>query len=79
MTDAIILAAQSIFLDPVTLGLIALGTFSGLIAGSIPGFTIAMGVILVLPFTFGLSPIQGVATMIGVFVEGFLEVCCLAC
>lgn len=70
MTDAIILAAQSIFLDPVTLGLIALGTFSGLIAGSIPGFTIAMGVILVLPFTFGLSPIQGVATMIGVFVGG---------
>ena len=36
----------------------------------IPGFTIAMGVILTLPFTFGMSPIQGLATMMGVFVGG---------
>ncbi len=30
-----------------------------------------MGVILTLPFTFGMSPIQGLATMMGVFVGGF--------
>lgn len=52
------------------LGLMFLGTTAGLIAGSIPGFTIAMAVVLTLPFTFGMSPVEGLSTMIGVFVGG---------
>ena len=43
---------------------------AGLLAGGIPGFTIAMAVVLTLPFTFGMPPLQGLATMIGVFVGG---------
>jgi putative tricarboxylic transport membrane protein len=50
--------------------LMTLGVTAGLIAGSIPGFTITMAVVLTLPFTFGLSAIEGLATMIGVFVGG---------
>ena len=50
--------------------LMALGVLSGLIAGAIPGFTITMAVVLTLPFTFGLSTVEGLATMIGVFVGG---------
>ena len=42
----------------------------GLLAGGIPGFTIAMAIVLTLPFTFGMAPLQGLATMIGVFVGG---------
>mgnify|MGYP003324774771 CR=1 FL=1 len=71
MFDVILQAGASVLLDPVTLGLMGIGTLAGLLAGAIPGFTIAMGVILTLPFTFGMSPIQGLATMMGVFVGGF--------
>ena len=70
MFDVILQAGASVLLDPVTLGLMGIGTLAGLLAGAIPGFTIAMGVILTLPFTFGMSPIQGLATMMGVFVGG---------
>ena len=70
MVDVILQAGASVLLDPLTLGLMAIGTLAGLLAGAIPGFTIAMGVILTLPFTFGMSPIQGLATMMGVFVGG---------
>ena len=70
MIDVILQAGASVLLDPLTLGLMAIGTLAGLLAGAIPGFTIAMGVTLTLPFTFGMSPIQGLATMMGVFVGG---------
>ena len=70
MFDVILQAGATVLLDPLTLGLMAIGTLAGLLAGAIPGFTIAMGVILTLPFTFGMSPIQGLATMMGVFVGG---------
>ena len=48
-----------------TMLLMFVGTAAGLIAGAIPGFTIAMAVILTLPFTFAMPPVQGLATMIG--------------
>lgn len=53
-----------------TIALMCLGVAAGLIAGAIPGFTIAMAIVLTLPFTFGLSAIDGLATMLGVFVGG---------
>ncbi len=71
MIDVILQAFASIVLDPVTLGLMFVGTLAGILAGAIPGFTIAMGVILTLPFTFGMTAVQGLATMLGVFVGGF--------
>ena len=77
MFDVILQAGASVLLDPVTLGLMGIGTLAGLLAGAIPGFTIAMGVILTLPFTFGMSPIQGLATMMGVFVGGLSDGRCL--
>jgi putative tricarboxylic transport membrane protein len=57
-------------LEVKTVLLMILGTAAGLIAGAIPGFTIAMAVILTLPFTFSMPPVQGLATMLGVFVGG---------
>jgi len=38
--------------------------------GCLPGFTITMGVALVLPLTFGMSSMQGLSAMIGVLVGG---------
>ncbi len=53
-----------------TLALMLLGVAGGLIAGAIPGFTIAMAVVLTLPFTFSMPPEQGLATMVSVLVGG---------
>ncbi|HET8610213.1 MAG TPA: tripartite tricarboxylate transporter permease [Burkholderiales bacterium] len=46
------------------------GTIAGVVGGALPGVTITMTVIMVLPFTFGLDPLQGLAAMIGVYVGG---------
>ena len=53
-----------------TILLMISGVAVGLLAGSIPGFTIAMAVVLTLPFTFSMPPAQGLATMISVLVGG---------
>src|SRR5512145_11856 len=57
-------------LEPTTFLYMAGGTVVGLIGAAIPGITITMTVILVLPFTFGVTPLQGLATMTGVYVGG---------
>src|SRR5512147_2527089 len=46
------------------------GTLAGVVGGALPGVTITMTIIVVLPFTFGLDPLQGLATMTGVYVGG---------
>lgn len=70
MLENVTVAFATVF-TPSTLGLIGAGTLAGIVAGAIPGFTIAMAVILTLPFTFGMTPLQGSATMMGVFVGGY--------
>jgi putative tricarboxylic transport membrane protein len=47
-----------------------LGTMVGVIGGALPGVTITMTIIVILPFTFGLDPLQGLAAMTGVYVGG---------
>src|SRR6266508_3840816 len=46
------------------------GTLAGVVGGALPGVTITMTIILVLPFTYGLDPLQGLAAMSGVYVGG---------
>jgi len=65
-----ILAASAELANVKTLAFMMLGTFAGLMAGAIPGFTIAMAVVLVLPFTFSMTPVEGLATMMAVYVGG---------
>ncbi len=67
--DIFLLALANI-VDPATLLFMVIGVGAGLMAGSIPGFTIAMAVVLTLPFTFSMPPAQGLATMISVLVGG---------
>ena len=54
-----------------TLALMMIGVAGGLIAGAIPGFTIAMAVVLTLPFTFGMPASQGLATMVSVLAVSY--------
>src|SRR5919197_6782421 len=46
------------------------GTLIGVIGGALPGVTITMTIIVILPFTYGLDPLQGLAAMTGVYVGG---------
>ena len=48
-----------------------IGTFVGIVAAAIPGFTIVMAVVLVFPFTFAMSPLEGLSTLMGVYVGGY--------
>ncbi|HKI97219.1 MAG TPA: tripartite tricarboxylate transporter permease [bacterium] len=50
--------------------LMTAGVLAGIVAAAIPGITITLAIILTLPFTFGMTPIQGISTMIGVYVGG---------
>lgn len=63
-------AAFAVIFEPVTLTLMVIGVGAGLIAGAIPGFTIAMAIVLTLPFTYGMDPSRGLAIMVSVFVGG---------
>ncbi len=47
-----------------------LGTLAGVIGGAVPGVTITMTIIVILPFTYGLEPLAGLAAMTGVYVGG---------
>lgn len=66
----LLLSALAAILDPRTFVSMSLGIMAGLIGGAIPGITITMTIILTLPFTFGMEPVQGLATMVGVYVGG---------
>ena len=65
-----VISAFEVVFSIQTLALMAIGVTGGLIAGAIPGFTIAMAVVLTLPFTFSMPPEQGLATMVSVLVGG---------
>lgn len=60
----------SFFADPSTFLLLVGGVILGLIFGCIPGLTAALGVTLILPLTYVMTPIQGLATLIGIYVGG---------
>jgi putative tricarboxylic transport membrane protein len=69
MLDVILQSATSI-MEPKIFFAMSAGILAGLFGGAIPGITLTMTVILVLPFTFGMDPLQGIATMIGVYIGG---------
>ncbi len=44
-----------------------LGSFFGIIIGAIPGLTATMGIALLIPFTFGMTPITGITMLLGIY------------
>lgn len=57
-------------MQPATFALMALGVFGGLVVGAIPGFSATMAIVIILPLTFTLTAMQGLAVMIGVAIGG---------
>ncbi len=54
---------------------IALGTLGGLVIGALPGLTATMGVALLIPLTFGMSPVMGLNMLIGIYIGGIYGGC----
>lgn len=52
----------------MSLVIMCLGIFGGIIFGSIPGLTSALALILVIPFTYTLEPVVGMCLLIGIYV-----------
>jgi putative tricarboxylic transport membrane protein len=46
------------------------GVLLGLVVGALPGLTISLGMVLVLPLTFGLGSIPAMSLMLGLFAAG---------
>lgn len=57
-------------LDPTVLFFILVGVFMGIIFGSIPGLTATMAIVMFLPMTYTMTPIQGVSTLIALYIGG---------
>lgn len=56
--------------NPFTLALILLGVVIGIIFGAIPGLSATMALILFLPMSFGLEPMNGIALLVGLYLGG---------
>ncbi|MDO5116231.1 MAG: tripartite tricarboxylate transporter permease [Synergistaceae bacterium] len=57
-------------LQPFPLALLVLGTFVGIVFGSIPGMTAAMGIVLFLPLTFKIDPVSSISLLLGIYTGG---------
>jgi putative tricarboxylic transport membrane protein len=58
-------------LSASTLVYMLIGSIAGIIAAAIPGFTVTMAIVLTLPLTFTMEPLQGIAVMLSVYVGGY--------
>ena len=56
--------------DPFLIVLLMAGVFLGMVFGAIPGLTAALGVTLILPFTFAMTAGQGLTLLIAIYVGG---------
>ncbi|MDA3919432.1 MAG: tripartite tricarboxylate transporter permease [Salinisphaera sp.] len=67
--DALLSSVDQMF-NWATLLFMLVGVVAGVVAAAIPGFTITMAIVLTLPLTFQMPPLQGVAIMLAVYVGG---------
>ncbi len=70
MDAAAIVQAFSEVISPINLMYLFIGVLAGIIAGSIPGLTYTMAIMLAFPFTFGMEPVSGLTLMIGIYIGG---------
>ena len=57
-------------LNPMNFLFVFIGITAGIMVGALPGLTATMGCALLIPFTFGLSTIQGLLMLMGIFAGG---------
>ncbi|MCG8479303.1 MAG: tripartite tricarboxylate transporter permease, partial [Spirochaetales bacterium] len=62
MTETLVSALTGV-LNPVSLLLVTAGVGAGIIVGALPGLTATMAIALLVPFTFGMTPIHGLVLL----------------
>ncbi|MAM13294.1 MAG: C4-dicarboxylate ABC transporter permease [Rhizobiaceae bacterium] len=65
--DMLMQGVANLAANPFALVLAVCGVALGIVIGAMPGLTAAMGVAIMLPFTFGMDPISGLLMICGVF------------
>lgn len=63
-----ILAGLQELMHPAVLLALVLGVGGGIAIGSLPGLTATMGVALLLPFTYGMSPVMGLVLLTSIYI-----------
>ena len=66
MFDAFIIGLMLVFEWPA-IGFLMLGVFIGIWFGAVPGLGGVIGLVLLLPFTFGMEPVPAFALLLGMF------------
>lgn len=59
--------ALATLFHPVNLLLVVVGVGSGIVVGALPGLTATMAIALLVPFTFGVSPIHSLVLLGGIY------------
>lgn len=60
-------AGAELVFEPVALAMIVIGVVVGLTMGSLPGMTATMTVAVLVSFTFGMEPAQGMMLLLGIY------------
>ncbi len=61
---------QTVLFSPVNLLVLAIGLVLGLIVAVLPGLTLVMGVVLALPFTYGMGILPAIILLTAMYVSG---------
>ena len=56
--------------NPIMILIVAAGTFLGLVFGALPGLSATMGVALLIPLTFTMTPTAAFGMMLGTYIGG---------
>lgn len=68
--DYLIAGITTLASDPISWFLIIGGVFMGIVFGCIPGLTATLGVILMIPVTYTMTPVQGLTLLVSIYVGG---------
>jgi len=63
-----LLASLTDVLAPVTLAVIIFGILLGIMVGAMPGLSPSMGVALLVPFTYGMSPVLALILLVAIYI-----------
>lgn len=61
---------MAVLTDPMAMLWTFVGTFMGLVFGSLPGLTATMGIALLVPITYSFPTLHALGMMLGVYVGG---------
>ena len=68
--DVVLSGIFSVMASPLTIIFIIIGVAAGIVFGAIPGLTATMAITMFLPVTYTMSPIDGISTLVALYIGG---------